>query len=213
MTEKEFMIWEDDLTFDLKLQQKEIENLERYSPGFSFKTAEVAKATDPMIAYRGVNNPEVAKTIEAQAGHYYDERKRALLEAITNSDKPEEEKQEDRRYIIGFWKLVVTHVDYKHKKNAFSDVSEGRAYDHARTEAHDAAVNGLNKLNDLAEKYGTRRFTVRNFWDSKKRIGTSQETIDRTRYDRDIVEEYYAIAFEYEIDEEIAKRTREGFYD
>ncbi len=209
MSEKEFIAWEDDLAFSLSLQQKEIESLRKYRPGFAYKTAEVAKATDPMIAYSGINNPEVANTIEAQAGRFYDERRSALLKAITNSDRPEEEKQEDRHYILGFWQLVAAHLDYKHQSNAFSDPSEGWSYDRSRTKAHDAVVNGLNKLNDLAEKYGTRRFTVRNFWDSTKRIKSSPETIDRARYDRDIVEEYYAIAFKYDINQELARLERE----
>ena len=75
--------------------------------------------------------------------------------------------------------------------------SGGHEYENARTNAHNDVIEHLNRLNNLARKYGTTPFTPRNFWKSIKTKQTDS-VARRMRYDRDVVEEYYAIAFSRE---------------
>ena len=80
-------------------------------------------------------------------------------------------------------------------------------YDSDRTFAHNMTIRLLNELNDLARRvYHTTPFTPRNFWTSEKDMKkqTPAEST-RMRYDRDVVEEYYSIAFS----EEVLKRNRQ----
>jgi hypothetical protein len=144
------------------------------------------------------------ETIEAQAGAYYRDRARALREAIRASDDPHKEEDEDVLY--GFFAAVSRHLDYKYMTPEDIRLSYGKdyhEYDQDRTFAHNNAIRQLNKLNDLARKYGTTPFTPRQFWTSEKKDQTPAVS-KRMRYDRDVVEEYYAIAFS----EEVAKRDR-----
>lgn len=204
MSEKEFLRWEEDLEADLRQAESE-ERRGRLS--FSQAT----EARQHMVAY--YVDTELHKTIEAQAGNYYDERDRALRQAIKDSGKPEAE--EDLMYLNGFYPSVAHHLEYKYMTaSAARDYGADR-YESERTRAHNDAIRRLNGINDLARKYGTRPFTVRNFVTSDlvNKNAQSLATQRVMRYDRDIVEEYYAIAFSYEVRDIKAKFEHERKYD
>lgn len=203
MPKKEFLYWEQELRDEWLRLEKSFDRAGIYD----YK--EQARLSDSLIpnSYRGVDSPNVFKTIEAQSGNFYDDRRFELLQAINNSDDPEKEK--DKEVIREFAGKVFAHVDYVNTDNRFSDVNEGRSYDISRTAIHDDAIRCLNRLNDLAEKYGTTRFTPRNFWTSDKRSEEVREAKDRAIYDRDIFEAYYYYAFRYDIEQELAKKSRD----
>ncbi|MBR3144059.1 hypothetical protein IKF12_02565 [Candidatus Saccharibacteria bacterium] len=204
MSEKEFLEWEDGLEIDLRQAEHE-ERLGKLS--FSQAT----EARQHMVAY--YVDTELHKTIEAQAGNYYDERDRALRQAIKDSGKPESE--EDLMYLNSFYPAVAHHLEYKYMTpSTIRDYGADR-YERERTRAHNDAIRRLNGINDLARKYRTRPFTARNFATSDlvNKNAQSLATQRVMRYDRDIVEEYYAIAFSYEVRDIKAKFEHESKFD
>lgn len=196
MSEKEFLVWERDYSESWKRLQGHLRDGELYS------MEDEADVESAMFFTK--DEATLHETIEAQAGAYYRDRARALREAIRASDDPHKEEDEDVLY--GFFAAVSRHLDYKYMTPEDIRLSYGKdyhEYDQDRTFAHNNAIRQLNKLNDLARKYGTTPFTPRQFWTSEKKDQTPAVS-KRMRYDRDVVEEYYAIAFS----EEVAKRDR-----
>jgi len=191
LDKKDFELWEGDYRDAWNAMEERERSAGLYSP------AQIAAVEEPVIAY--LVDSELHKTIEAQAGHYYDERSDALLAAIRKSDEPD--KKADLEYARDFRRAVLRHLDYKYIE-AGGDWRKDDAdyYNRSRTRAHNSVIDHLNGLNALAEKYKTTRFTPRNFWTSDIKEQTPAMS-RRMRYDRDIVEEYYAIAFSYEIND------------
>ncbi len=145
------------------------------------------------------------ETVEAQAGKYYRQRSRALREAIEASDS--KTKDTDLRMLANFYMSVATHLEYKYmtpeeiRYDYGTGVEGFMEYDHSRTQAHNSVIRHLNALNALAEQYGTTPFTPRNFWTSDSSNQT-RAISRRMRYDRDVVEEYYSIAFGQKVQQE-----------
>lgn len=191
LDKKEFELWEGDYKDAWNMMEERERSAGLYSP------AQIAAVEEPVIAY--LVDSELHKTIEAQAGHYYDERSGALLKAIHESDG--NDKKADLEYTRDFRHAVMRHLDYKYiEGNGSWREYDADYYDRSRTRAHNSVIDHLNGLNALAEKYHTPRFTPRNFWTSDIKEQTPAMS-RRMRYDRDIVEEYYAIAFSYEIND------------
>ena len=221
MTAKEFEKWEDEAIGYFDAIKKEIDESGVYL-GLTGDLNLVAKEMAKIVAYmpRKGYETELATTIEAQAGAFYDERRNDLNAAIAESDLPEEEKQKDAKILRGFYPAVARHLDLKYMSPAeIMDYPRGaKARDDDRTVAHNDAIKSLNDINDLARKYGTRPFTARNFWPSDMcpKKSQSEELARIFRYDRDIVEEYYAIAFSSEVKRREARqayeRRRGSFY-
>ncbi len=190
MSQKEFERWEDAFSFEYNLAQKEINQAH-------LNLDTIAEATQNMVT--STDDSELHKTIEAQAGNFYYERANNLRKAIQESDDPSAEK--DLKCIGDFLSSVERHLDFKYMSP--EDVKDYgySEYEAHRTAAHNDAIEHLNSLNDLAKKYGTHPFTVRNFWTSRLRNkrGQTRAIAKVMRYDRDIVEEYYAIAFSSEV--------------
>ena len=210
MSEKEFKAWEQELY--APWWKGICDHMRKCGANTEEEQAVIEK--DLFFTY---DESELHETIEAQAGNYFHDRADALREAINKSDKSEEEKKKDIDAISAFYTAVNWHLDYKYmsadEKRSMS-TSDWQAYERGRTSAHNGAISALNHLNDLARKYGTTPFTPRNFWTSNKSNQTP-EVSRRMRYDRDVVEEYYAIAFSSEVRarENKAKRLqRFGIY-
>lgn len=192
MTDKEFFTWE----------QTEYagawQRLQKYMRKCDIQTEEEeAELEYPM--FFTYDEATLHETIEAQAGNYYRERAKELREKILASDDPQ--KEEDEKKLSSFYSAVNDHLDYKYMTPEDIRYRYGRDYedyDRGRTIAHNNAILSLNTLNDLARKYGTTPFTPRNFWTSNKSNQTAA-VARRMRYDRDVVEEYYAIAFSQEV--------------
>ena len=193
---KEFERWEDIVADDWRLLQ------ERASIGNMSSDAE-AKAESPMFTAI-----DPAHTIEAQAGHFFDDRKDALLDAIRSTDTPT--KDQDLEIIRKFPALVGAHLDYRYM--SMSEAAEyGESYDRLRTAAHNDVIDGLNSLNDLAHKYHTRSFTPRDFWNSRNPNQTPSIG-NRMSYDRHVVEEYCTYAFASDVARHERKRQREDLF-
>ena len=199
MSKKEFEKWEDAISDELGYAD------DQFRIG-KMIFRDKAEAMQHMVAYRV--DTELHKTIEAQAGNYYFERDRELRAAIKEQGGPN--AASDLTLLNGFYPAVAAHLDYKYMSP--EDVRDfgSDVYERRRTEAHNDTIRYLNSLNHLARQYGTRPFTVRDFWTSDlcdKRAQTPAIAMVM-RYDRDIVEEYYAIAFSSDIKKRIATSNR-----
>ena len=197
MSENEFKRWEDDLAFELKLGERQVEIGQ-----MNFDQEGYAK--EEMVTWH--EEKDLATTIEAQAGNYFYDRERELEIKLR-----EQGTEEELRYLHDFYQSVETHLDFKYMtREEKLDYGDAR-YDRNRTEAHNNAIRHLNGINDLARKYGTRPFTVRNFWPSDMREREKQTPGMEAvfRYDRDTVEEYCAIAFRSDVQRRAAKLERE----
>ena len=199
MSRKEFEKWEDAVADEVKWGDDE---MRRGEMRFGSK----AEAMQHMVAYSV--DTELHKTIEAQAGNYYYERDAELHAAIKESKS--DTAKSDLAFLNGFYPAVAAHLDYKYMTR--EDVRDYGSddYERQRTRAHNDAIRYLNGLNGLAYKYGTRPFTARSFWTSDLCDKSAQTpAIARVmRYDRDIVEEYYAIAFSAEVQKREARLAR-----
>ena len=205
MTQKEFERWEDAIADEMRPATEEMRIGE-------MKFSEKAEVMQSMVAYRV--DTELSKTIEARAGDYYTERDKALRTAIKESGRADAEK--DLAYLNGFFPVVARHLDFKYM--TAEDVRDygSTMYESQRTKAHNDTIRYLNGLNRLAQKYGTRAFVARDFWTSDLCDKKAQTPAIAAvmRYDRDIVEEYYAIAFSSEVRKRkalVAKANRYGF--
>ena len=185
IAKKEFEIWERDFReYWVRLQDQV------HLGGLS--ALEEARAEAPMM--KNYSNQNVlAKNIEVQAAHFFDDRRRELLTAIR--DSKDEHAADDEQIVIGFRRAAIDHIAWR-----TMPLDEIRSYgikeaDRARIFAHNNLIEHFNSINALAEKYGTIRFTPRDFWPSNPDQKQPPEIENRMRNDRDIVEEYYQIAF------------------
>jgi hypothetical protein len=190
ISEKEFLIWESDYRDDWERIQGQV-RLAHVS------MAEEAKAEAPMVVY--TREEDLRTTVEAQAGVFFAKRARELAQAGGGEAVQE------------FTRAVDKHLDFKYmgpdevRDYGYED------YERGRTIAHNNAIKALNKLNQVADNLGTTRFTPRDFWTSE----VQQQTPDmsrRMRFDRDIVEEYYALAFSAEVKRREAKQRRDMMF-
>ena len=203
MSQQEFEKWEDAFTDEYTFAQRVI----NYA---HLDLDTVAGAAQNMVT--SSEESELRKTIEAQAGNFYYERVRDLKEAIDNSKDPNAEKDTD--YIYEFRDTVYGHLDYKYMTPEEIKDYGPEQYERQRTRTHNSVIEHINGLNSLAKKYGTRPFTVRNFWPSSIRNKKEQSEAMRKilRYDRDIVEEYYAVIFSDEVRKREANFERKRKY-
>lgn len=184
--ESEFLLWEDDYTSLWR-------EVEKQKLKGALDSYQEAKAEEPMFFTQ--DEGLLSKTIEAQAGIFYSKREEALLDAILENG----DNRDDYNYVISFAKSVSTHLDYKYMSAEEMKVYGYDQYERDRTRVHNNAIKHLNGLNHLAEKYGTKRFTPRDFWTSDVPVYQQTEAMaKRMRYDRDLVEEYYNHAFRRE---------------
>ena len=204
--EADYIKWEDDYRLRWQDIQVDIHKIDAHSD----KSLE-ARLENPMIPqkYKGKDNPNVYKTIEAQAGQYFDSRYSALIHAINSG--PQENAESARKTTREFNRSVEEHLEWKYMSPEEKEKIPNLTYESERTKAHNAVIKSMNKMNALAEQYNVRRFTVRDFWPSDlvdQRLQTP-EIAERMRYDRDIVEAYYDFAYSGEIERRNKKLERE----
>lgn len=202
LPQKEFEIWEDDY-------QKTWSKLEKELGDGYVPMDEEAAAKAPAIAYH--SDAEFHKTIEAQAGHFYDERRKALQEAIAASDLPDQ--ADDAGCFQRFQTAILTHLDFRYTDDLDAgsmSLEDYKAFESARIRAHNQVIKRLNDLNSLAEKYGTRRFTPRDFWTSEVQDQTPAMS-KLMYYDHYIVQEYYTFAFSATVKRR-ERRANRNFY-
>lgn len=147
----------------------------------------------------GVVEPE--ETVEAATGIFYEERAHSLNQAILACGQ-NEESQTDNATLRQTWRRVSDYIesvtDYEFKSRDYN------AYQNMRRACHNRMIQQLNQINYLAEKYGTERFTARDFmtndfyYDSKRDRGRSLN--HRANYDRETVLAYFRTAFQGDFD-------------
>ncbi len=185
IAKNEFEIWERDFReYWVRLQaQVHLGGLD---------ASEEAVAEVPMMKNYS-DQSVLANNVEVQAAHFFDDRRRELLTAIR--DSKDEHAADDERIVTSFRRAAIDHIAWR-----TMPIEEIRGYgikeaDRARISAHNNLIKHFNSVNALAEKYGTTRFTPRDFWTSDPDKKQPPEIENRMRNDRDIVEEYYQIAF------------------
>jgi len=140
---------------------------------------------------------EPHETVEAATGIFYEERMKALDEKVLAAD-PTEETEAEQKLMRQTWRKVMDYIeastdyDFLHR--------DYNAYQEARRTCHNNMIRQLNALNLLAEKYGTTRFTPRNFmandfsYDSRRDRGGRLS--QRANYDRETVLAYFQTVFQ-----------------
>lgn len=192
---KDLPFWEEDFAFSWQILQDYIRRAHGYS------MADEARMEDPF--FQPTEPGVLHETIEAQSGHFFKERARKLRDAINASDLTGAEKRRQLEKIDAFWENAIRHLRFKNMDRDEIRGYGSEYYEQSRTLRHNATISSLNDLNDLARSYKLTPFTPRNFWTSVGSQKDDPEPIKhRMRYDRDLVEEYYAIAFEREMAEE-----------
>ena len=195
ISETEFMKWEDEVGGAF-FKMKEAEYDACYASKYEKDRAEMISLSDRNA------------TVEAYAGNFYDERKEVLKQKISQNENIAER---DEHYdILGsLYDKVCSHIEAERDfelKNKDVD-----SYNDARKNAHNCLITNLNQINALADEYGVRRLTFRNFLtnDDKnydKSLDIYRDTDARYEYDRSSVEKYMRIAFA----EEYRKAERDG---
>ena len=195
ISETEFMKWEDEVGGAF-FKMKEAEYDACYASKYEKDRAEMISLSDRNA------------TVEAYAGNFYDERKEVLKQKISQNENIAER---DEHYdILGsLYDKVCSHIEAERDfelKNKDVD-----SYNDARKNAHNSLITNLNQINALADEYGVRRLTFRNFLtnDDKnydKSLDIYRDTDARYEYDRSSVEKYMRIAFA----EEYRKAERDG---
>ena len=189
MSQKEFERWEDAFADELRLADEEIQS-------GKLGTKSEAEAMQHMIAY--CEDGSFEKSLEVQAGQHFIERDNDLRLAIRKSESIGSE--DDLEYLNDFHPLIIKYFDLKYD---FKEVEGNDASTHENkfSKTHNDAINYLNNLNRLAQKYGTRPFTPRKFWTSslcdKKAQTPAISAI--IHYDLNITDNYFMVAFREEV--------------
>jgi len=139
---------------------------------------------------------EPAETIEAASGAFFTERMANLRGAINNaSDNAQEER--DLKFINNTWQRVYDYItaatDYESMHESHSQ------YQLVRRSRHNEMIKQLNGLNQLAEAYGTPRFTLRNFMTNDFYYRQANDKGGwlniRANYDRETVLSYFKTVY------------------
>lgn len=186
ISETEFMKWEDEVGGAF-FKMKEAEYDACYASRYE-------KDHEERI---GISTDTKLMTVEIYAGNFYQERKEALGQKILENENVAE-REEHSKIFKELHKKNGLHIQSKtdfETKNY--DVS---AYDEHRRNAHNSLILKLNELNKLADYYGVRRFTFRNFLinggDYDEHADIFKDTDARYESDRSMVEGYMRRAFE-----------------
>lgn len=184
ISETEFMKWEDEVGGAF-FKMKEAEYDACY-------TSKYEKDREESIGAVNYN-----MSVEVYAGNFYNERKAALKQKILQNESLEE--RDAHLKILGdLYDKVCAHIECKRDFELKSkDVG---AFDEARKNAHNSLIRNMNQINNLADEYGVRRLTFRNFLinDEKnynKIYDIYRDTDARYDFDRSSVEKYTMIAF------------------
>lgn len=187
LSQSEFELWEDDFIKNWNEHEKQLRLLSK--DGY-IRPEDAAKSENPLIL---TSHKDVGRTVEVYAGHYYQERSASLLESAQN----EEQEKTARAALKDFANNISRHLEYKYTIMRGMDDAEAVRHYKDRERAHNDAISSLNRLNGLAKQYGVRGFTARNFWTSEGNQNNPY-VHQRMSCDRDLLEDYAAIAFREE---------------
>ena len=179
---EELLEWEDRASFPF-------ERMEKYAKSSHFPSRYERDKAENI----GILDPD--KSIEAESGNFYLRRQRALNKAIEESN--DKDKEKDLKAGEELYRYVGEHLYYEHDYETLHSDSE--VYQSKRRAAHNALINHLNHMNNLARKYSVRPFTLRNFEDNdfpySGKFDIGGHTNARAEYDRSTVEAYCRNAF------------------
>ena len=179
---KEFEKWEEDASGAYrKIEQMEGE--------INFESMYKRDAAERLAAVDG------RKSIEAYAGNFYAQRNRAIINAIRESDDEDAEYDED--VVGGLHEYVADYIRASRDTELRRmDVDD---YTQRRRDRHNDVIRSINRINHIAEKYGVKPLTFRDFETNdfiyKRELDPSGETDARAEYDRTTVESYIRTAF------------------
>lgn len=148
---------------------------------------------------------EPDQTIEATTGIFYHERAFELQKAIRAGDSAtsaaEFELVNHTLTKVSEYLLISSDSESKRRDLDYYRVQ--------RQSAHNNMITHLNNLNALAERYGTERFTLRDFitddFNYSQRLDRGGHLNHRAEYDRETVLAYFQTAFS----QDFAKMQRE----
>ena len=184
--------YEDDIAYDWQ-------RMEDYTN--KAMSAQLLRSPYETAATQSLGSVEPHETVEAAVGIFYEERVEALREQLMQADETEEVAAE-REILRRTWRKVL---DYNEATRDYDLLhSDYNGYHRVRRDCHNRMIRQLNTLNLLAEKYGTKRFTPRNFmtndflYESVRDPGGKLN--HRVDYDRESVLAYFETVFKKDIE-------------
>lgn len=155
---------------------------------------------------------EPEDTIEAASGIFYHERAEQLAQVLRAAGA---DGEADLKTMGLTWRKVMNYLEATHDYDLLHE--DYHSYQNGRRAAHNEMIRQLNTLNDLAERYQTPRFTIRNFmtndfyYEARRDPGRALD--HRANYDRESVMAYFALAFQQDFERERKRGERkERFY-
>lgn len=155
---------------------------------------------------------EPEETIEAASGIFYHERAEQLAQVLRAAGA---DGEADLKTMGLTWRKVMNYLEATHDYDLLHE--DYHSYQNGRRAAHNEMIRQLNTLNDLAERYQTPRFTIRNFmtndfyYEARRDPGRALD--HRANYDRESVMAYFALAFQQDFERERKRGERkEQFY-
>ena len=155
---------------------------------------------------------EPEETIEAASGIFYHERAEQLAQVLRAAGA---DGEADLKTMGLTWRKVMNYLEATHDYDLLHE--DYHSYQNGRRAAHNEMIRQLNTLNDLAERYQTPRFTIRNFmtndfyYEARRDPGRALD--HRANYDRESVMAYFALAFQQDFERERKRGERkERFY-
>ncbi len=175
------------------LDSKEFDEFE-YQCGYCYGAA--LEALDKAEIYiHGKERYEILDSytdIESYAGHFFRDREESLKEAIGREIDAEKREKAEKILRLTYY-MIERHNSAMHNYELRSKNQE--QYLIERGLAHNALIEHLNILNRLAEEYGTKRFTFRDFEPLPMGKEISEVRRDRLESDREAVENYFRNAY------------------
>lgn len=196
--------YENDLAIDWQRSEEAVADLRRRGRGNGlYELAALQKLGS------GV---EPEETIEAASGIFYHERAEQLAQALRAAGA---DGEADLKTMGLTWRKVMNYLEATHDYDLLHE--DYHSYQNGRRAAHNEMIRQLNTLNDLAERYQTPRFTIRNFmtndfyYEARRDPGRALD--HRANYDRESVMAYFALAFQQDFERERKRGERkERFY-
>lgn len=196
--------YENDLAIDWQRSEEAVADLRRRGRGNGlYELAALQKLGS------GV---EPEDTIEAASGIFYHERAEQLAQALRAAGA---DGAADLKTMGLTWRKVMNYLEATHDYDLLHE--DYHSYQNGRRAAHNEMIRQLNTLNDLAERYQTPRFTIRNFmtndfyYEARRDPGRALD--HRANYDRESVMAYFALAFQQDFERERKRGERkERFY-
>ena len=198
------------------------QSLAKYEDDIAFDWRKLDHATSRAQSHNLLRSPydladvqnlgavEPHETVEAATGIFYDERVNALRDQIATA-APTPETEAEKELLRRTWSKVNNYINANRDYDLLRESYD--SYHNTRRHCHNEMIKQLNAINLLAEKYGTKRFTARNFMTNDFKYQQSRDRTGmlnlRANYDRETVLAYFRTAFRRNFELEESKTKRE----